>query len=435
MMKKITLLLILLMVSLGYAQIALPMDFEGAPVTGDFIDFDGGGATVLANPQSSGINTSATVVELIRNGGQVWAGSKIILDSKLDFSSNNAFRMKVYTAAPIGTAVNFKIEDAANGGTNIEVAAVTTVQNAWETLEWDFTGAASNTYDALVFLFDIGNTGDGTATSTLLFDDVEQFDNTGGLAQIDLPVNFEGSTTNYAVTDFGGNASTLIVDPNNAGNMVIQSIKTSAAETWAGTSISTPAGLATALPITVSDTKMNVRVWSPDAGIPIMLKIETVGDPTRSCETLTSTPVVAGWNTLEFDFSNERPATAALNVSYVFNLVSIFFNFDVSGATVGSDKTYYFDDVKFGAAVLNTKDFELDTFSVFPNPTLDSWTVKSKNVNIASINVFDVLGKQVISLSPDKNDTRIDASSLKSGLYFAQIKTANGISSLKLVKK
>ena len=84
-MKQITFLMMLLMVSFGYAQIALPMDFEGSPVTADFIDFDGGGATVLANPQSSGINTSATVVELIRNGGQVWAGSKIILDSKLDF--------------------------------------------------------------------------------------------------------------------------------------------------------------------------------------------------------------------------------------------------------------------------------------------------------------------------------------------------------------
>ncbi|NMH89692.1 T9SS type A sorting domain-containing protein [Flavivirga algicola] len=434
MMKKITLLLVLLTVSFGYAQ-TLPMDFEGTPVTSDFIDFDGGGATVKANPQMNGINTSATVVELIRNGGQVWAGSKIVLDSKLDFSTNNAIRMKVYTAAPVGTAVNFKIEDAADGNVFVEVSGVTTVQNAWETIEWDFSGTASGTYDALVFLFDIGNTGDGSATSTFLFDDVEQFDNTGGLAQIDLPINFEGSTINYTVTDFGGNASSLVVDPTDSGNMVIQSIKTSAAETWAGTTISTPSGLATDIPITGSDTKMNVRVWSPDAGIPIMLKIETVGDPTRSCETLTSTAVVAGWNTLEFDFSNERAGTAALNLSYVYNLVSIFFNFDVSGATVGSDKTYYFDDVKFGATVLSTEDFDLESFNIFPNPTRDRWTVKTKNANLASIKVFDVLGKSVLSLSPDSSEAIIDGSGLKSGLYFAQIKTANGTSGLKLVKK
>ncbi len=435
MMKKITLLLVLLTVSFGYAQIALPMDFEGTLETSDFIDFDGGGATVKANPQINGINTSATVVELIRNGGQVWAGSKIILDSKLDFSTNNAIRMKVYTAAPVGTAVNFKIEDAADGDVFVEVSGVTTVQNAWETIEWDFSGTAASTYDALVFLFDLGNTGDGSATSTFLFDDIEQFDNTGGLNQIDLPIDFEGATTNYTVTDFGGNVSTLVVDPTDAGNMVIQSIKTSAAETWAGTTISTPAGLATDIPITGSDTKMNVRVWSPDAGIPVLLKIETVGDPTRSCETLTSTPVVAGWNTLEFDFSNERTGTAALNLSYIYNMVSIFFNFDVSGATVGSDKTYYFDDVKFGAAVLSTNDFDLDTFSTYPNPTQDHWTVKTKNTNLTSIRVFDVLGKSVLSLSPNSSEATIDGSGLKSGLYFAQIKTANGTSSLKLVKK
>ena len=58
----------------------------------------------------------------------------------------------------------------------------TTVTSAWETIEFDLTGEPSGTYDAVVFLFDLGNLGDGTATSTFLFDDVEQFEqNTGTL--------------------------------------------------------------------------------------------------------------------------------------------------------------------------------------------------------------------------------------------------------------
>ena len=72
-MKKITLLLALLAISFGHSQ-SLPFDFEGAPVTGDFADFNGGVATVIANPQSGGINTSATVAQLVRNADQVWAG-------------------------------------------------------------------------------------------------------------------------------------------------------------------------------------------------------------------------------------------------------------------------------------------------------------------------------------------------------------------------
>ncbi|WP_406684702.1 T9SS type A sorting domain-containing protein [Seonamhaeicola sp. MEBiC1930] len=434
-MKKITLLCMLFVVSIGYAQIALPMDFEGSPVTGDFIDFDGGGATVKANPQSGGINTSATVVELIRNGGQVWAGSKIVLDSKLDFSTNKGLRMKVYTAAPIGTAVTLKIEDAANGAINVEIPGVTTVTNAWETIEYDFAGAASGTYDALVFLFDLGSTGDGTATSTFLFDDVEQFDNSGGLAQIDLPVDFEGSTTNFAVTDFGGNSSSLVVDPTDSGNMVIQSIKGAVSETWAGTTIGTAAGFATNIPISNSDSKMNIRVWSPDANTPVRLKIEDAADDTHTCETEVLTTSAGAWEVLEFDFSNEASGTATLANGiangWIYNKASIFFDF----GTANSNKTYYFDDLKFGEASLSIDSFEQTTFKAYPNPTRDSWTIKTQNKNIESIQVFDVLGKNVISLAVNGNQAAIDGSNLKTGLYFAQIKTDSGINSIKLIKQ
>ncbi|GAA4891660.1 hypothetical protein GCM10023311_15090 [Flaviramulus aquimarinus] len=71
---------------------------------------------------------------------------------------------------------------------------------------------------------------------------------------------------------------------------------------------------------------------------------------------------------------------------------------------------------------------------VFPNPTQASWNIRTENVNMSSIKVFDVLGKNVLSLTPNKTDTVIDGSSLRSGLYFAQIKTDTGISSIKLIK-
>lgn len=415
----------------GGPTIDLPIDFEGgSPVTADFTDFDGGIGTVEANSVSGGINTSATVAKLVRNGGEVWAGSKIALSNTLDFSTDNKIRMKVYTDAPIGTAVAFKIENF-DGSVFVEVPGVTTATGAWETLEWDFTGAAAATYNNLVFLFDLGNVGDGTATSTFYFDDIEQFNSGGGLDQIDLPIDFEGSTTDYTVTDFGGNTSTLVVDPEDSGNMVIQSIKGAAAETWAGTTMSTPAGFATAIPIAPADTKMNLQVWSPEAGLPIMLKIETVGDPTRSCETLTSTPVVVGWNTLEFDFSNERPGTAALNFTYVYNMASVFFNFDVDGAT-GGEKTFYFDDAMFGPT-LGINDFEIADFKVFPNPATDSWNIVATQ-NIDRVELYDMLGKQVVVIDPNAQNVKIESSNLTNGVYFAKIYADGSQKTVKLIK-
>ena len=108
-MKTITLAILLFTFVLGNSQ-ALPIDFEATITTSNFIDFDGGTATVIANPQANGINTSTTVAQIVRNGGQIWAGSKIELTANLDFTTMNSISMKVYTSAPIGTTVKFKLE-------------------------------------------------------------------------------------------------------------------------------------------------------------------------------------------------------------------------------------------------------------------------------------------------------------------------------------
>ena len=343
-MKTFSIIAFLLTAFVGFSQ-TLPEDFEMSITTSDFTDFDGGIATVLANPQSSGINTSATVGQIVRNGGQIWAGSKYSLTGNIDFSTLSVMTMKVYTAAPVGTVVKFKLEDGLGGST--EVDALTTTTGAWEELSWDFAGTPTS-YNTIALMFDFGNVGNGTATSTFLFDDITQVAPT--LSQIDLPVTFEDGTVDYTMTDFGGNASMMIVDPTNPANSVMQVDKTVAAQLWAGTTISTPAGLASAIPFTATETQMTVRVWSPTAGTPIRLKVEDATNNTITCETETNTTVANDWETLTFDFSNEVAGTAALDVTQSFTMASIFFNFGTDGATAGA-QTYYFDDVMFGAPV------------------------------------------------------------------------------------
>ena len=413
------------------SALALPFDFETEPNTTDFVDFDGGAASVIANPQSVAPNTSANVAQIIRDGGQIWGGSKVTLGNNLDFSTLGGISMKVFTTAPIGTTVKLKLE----GTGETEVDQLTTVSGAWETLTWDFTGQPAN-FNTLVFMFDFGNLGDGTATSTFLFDDVEQIDVTGGLDQIDHPVDFEGATTNYAVTDFGGNASTLIVDPTDSGNMVIQTVKTTGAATWAGTTIGTATGFATNLPFSGTASKMYVSVWSPDANIPVRLKVEDANDVTHTCETEAMTSVSMGWETLEFDFNNQATGTESLSVGlangWVYNKASIFFNFGTEGATAG-EKIYYFDNVSFGTS-LGINDTELSEFKVYPNPTNSIWNVKINNQNITSVEVYDILGKQVLLLKANATEVAIDATELVNGIYLVKILSTKGSKTLKLVK-
>lgn len=168
-----------------------------------------------------------------------------------------------------------------------------------------------------------------------------------GQTQIDLPINWEGTTTNYTVADFGGNASALDTDPVDSTNTVLRSEKTIAAETWAGTTMSTPAGLASAIPFAQGNTVITMRVYSPDANTPVRMKVEDASDPTISVETQVNTTVANAWETLSFDFANEAPGTAAINFNNTYNMLSVFYNFGTTGASAGA-KTYYCDDIIFG---------------------------------------------------------------------------------------
>ena len=358
----------------------------------------------------------------------------MILSSNLDFTTNNIIKMKVFTSAPVGTTIKFKLE----GSGNTERDVQTTVSNAWEELKWDFTGESSN-FNTLVFMFDFGNVGDGTANSTFLFDDIEQI---FGGSQLDLPVTFEDNTVNYSTTDFGGNISQMVVDPMNANNKVIEVVKTTSAATWAGTTIGTPAGFSTNIPLSLSSSIMTVRVWSPDAGTPVRLKVEDSNDPTHTCETETNTTIGGGWETITFNFTNQAPGTELLSIGlgfgWTYNMASIFFNFGTEGIVAG-EKTYYFDDVWFGFPPSNPNNIEeciwnenKNYISIFPNPAKENITINTPHYSgKVETQVFDLLGNNVIN----SNSRNLSFGLLKSGIYILRTKYGENISEIKVIKK
>ena len=433
MKKKLSIIILLGTINFLIGQ-NLPFNFENGLVsTSTFIDFDGGTATVLTNPNPSGINSSNKVAKIVRNGGATWSGSKIILSSNLDFSMKNIIRMKVYTTAPVGTIIKFKLEGLAG---SIERDAQTTLSNEWEELKWDFTGEPSS-FNTLVFMFDYGNIGNGSANATFLFDDIQQV--FGGY-QLDLPVTFQDNTINYTTTDFGGNISQMVVDPENANNNVIKVVKPTTAATWAGTTIGTPAGFLSNIPLSLSSSIMTVRVWSPNAGTPIRLKVEDSNDPTHTCETEKNTSINGGWETITFDFTNQAPGTELLSIGlgfgWMYNMASIFFNFGTDGSSAG-EKIYYFDDVWFGSPP-NTVNLEECIWNnnkqnviVFPNPSKENINIQTLNyIGIVEIQLFDLLGNNIINSC----SRHLSIKDLKKGVYILRISYDGNLSEIKIIK-
>lgn len=403
--------------SVASAQVTLPIDFESGTTTGDFTDFDGGFAEVVANPAPDAVNESATVCQLVRDGGLPWGGSLLQMGEYFDFSEASSIRMKVWSPRQ-GVRVKLKLE----GYLDTEVDQWNVTQGGWEVMSWNFAGEYAMTYDKLVFMFDFENVGDGSDQSTFYFDDIEQVDASGGLNQIDLPCTFEDGTVDQTTYDFWGNASQVVEDPTMPGNHVVEVVKMPVAVGWSGTMIGTIEGFANNIPFTEEEKTISVRVWTPAAGTPILLKTELAGEGIYA-ETIQYTSQ-EGWETLEFNFGNELPGGPELEVNYPYDLLVIFFGFGDEGVEGGT--TYYFDDVYFGQApATSVTEAQASNITMFPNPVGQNDLLRVAGVDAgAQATVVDAMGRQVWSGVLVPNGNRLG---LRTGSYVVRIQTAEGV--------
>jgi beta-glucanase (GH16 family) len=154
----------------GDAGPTLPVSFDDGAISYLFSDFEGAAASVVSNPNSSGINVSANVGEMLKYDGAVYAGSTLALDSAVDFASGSVITMKVLASRAV--PVLLKLE-----GLNVELTANHSGSGEWEELTFDFTGLTGNGVMAITLIFDLGVVGDADGNPndwTFYFDDISQ---------------------------------------------------------------------------------------------------------------------------------------------------------------------------------------------------------------------------------------------------------------------
>ena len=128
--------------------------------------FSFGGASsgiIVANPDPSGENTTANVLEFNKGqGAEIWAGMGFTIDV-LEFNDQTSFQLKSYSPE-VGKVIKVKLETVQGNVTGLthEVDVVTTVANEWETLVYDFSQAPDLEYVSFIVFYDFGNTAEGT---------------------------------------------------------------------------------------------------------------------------------------------------------------------------------------------------------------------------------------------------------------------------------
>ncbi|MDT0557132.1 S8 family serine peptidase [Ichthyenterobacterium sp. W332] len=84
---------------------------------------------------------------------------------------------------------------------------------------------------------------------------------------------------------------------------------------------------------------------------------------------------------------------------------------------------------------LSVLEQELQDFELYPNPVESNLTVRFPfGIEAAELRLFDVLGKQVLSLPITNSTNRINTSAFASGIYLLQIKSATISKTIKLIK-
>ncbi len=325
----------------------LPLTFDDPTLTYSTVDFAGTG-TVLGEDPTDAANTVAITTK--GDGAETFAGTVMIdpvFPEAIPFTADEQ-RMSVRVRAPAaGIPVLLKVETA-DASAFAELQVNTTVANEWEVLTWDFATAGldpSLAYERAIIFFDFGSIGDGSVyywENVQLGAPAAEPEAPAGLT---LPITFDANGVDYPLDVFGGAVSELVADPANGELRVGQTVKTAGAETFAGTVIGGfGSSLAEPIPFAEGATSLNVRVLTPNAGTPVLLKLENA-DQSATTEVLATTTVGGAFETLTFDFSAD--GNFSLDADYV--RVVIFFDF----GNPGDGATYLFDDVRFGPGGLS----------------------------------------------------------------------------------
>jgi len=358
------------------------LDFEAAATSTVFQYFgsplDGTFNQVIANPNSTGINTSSMVGKYTKPGvSEVWAGcfSNPNPTTPVDLTSSNKIAINVHMDH-IGS-VSLKLEGAINGGDNWVVTVPNTKVNQWETLVFDATlpsieppstAAAGHVYARVVLFFDFGTAGNGTDIVSY-FDDIK----TLPAAIVTTTVlDFEAPETGTVFQYFGspldGTFTEIINNPNASGinnsAKVTKYIKPAISEVWAGAftnpNPTTPVNFG-------SGGQICAKVHMDHIGsLSIKLEGSTSGKP-NWIQTVANTKINQ-WEELCFDSSLpslEPPFEAA---SGGYTRVVIFYDFGTAGT--GTEVVSYLDDIvvkSSGAPQPRTVNFSVNMNNYAPN--------------------------------------------------------------------
>lgn len=370
----------------------------------------------VANPSATGINTSALVGKYVRNSSELYDVMNIknvVISNANDYVyGRKKISFDIYTSAPVGTKISMQLENslvttAINfpSGRHSGYKASTTVQNKWETIEFEFEkvidpNTSALTINTVVFLFESNSNSGATY----------YFDNLLTKAAPEKPVIATDVLQNYDGTNKiikGTTTGTYSVVANPGSNSINSSANVAryvrnVTEQYDVLFFNTQSTIEDAGLLKNQTNKIMIDVYtSAPVGTVVSMNLENSATslptnfPTgRNSNYVAITTKQNQWETLTF-YYNASPDLGTSNLA--INQMVLLFN---SGSYTSD--TYYFDNIRIGSTKLPDtftpgvvyEDYQ-NTHNITFRDAIGTYTPNTANPNASGINTSSNVARYV----------------------------------------
>ena len=455
-MKKITLFIFLLTFSLGYSQDLL-LGFESAESGGvNGTPFgDGPAPTVEAG---SGSNTSQ-VLKIVGNpGGQPWQGINLTLTSLVNLTDTKTMTMDVFSDAPITFLA--KVTGGVGGPAIVAASASHPGGSTWQTISFTFDTSldgqpapANGTYGGFVIhtywapgAVGFFNPTVPTPERTFYVDNIRGplgtppvipapataaptppnrpvADVKSIFSDVYTPVaniGYSGGDDNTYNTSWCGATTTLIqVEGNNTNKITglgCEGISFLSGRFNAAGFTNFHMDIWTASPTQDKSFNFKFSNWSGGAA-------ETNAFEYSATNANILPSVNPGtWISIDLPFSSFAPILGSNNSDFVQFVIT---------SDLG---TVYYDNIYLHKNTLATTSFAAASIKMYPNPASTNFTIEALD-NVEQISVINMIGQEVISLTPNSKTVTVDVSGLQVGVYVVKTSIDGNVASTRFIKE
>ncbi|QTE22402.1 T9SS type A sorting domain-containing protein [Polaribacter cellanae] len=426
-MKKILLLIILISYN-GFAQCVDPVitNFECTPASYTLT----GALVSVANPFSSGVNTSANVGQYTDDGTAAFDNLTFDKGAAINLTTNNVLKFKVYSTKKAPLVV--KLEGGTTPAKEINLSL--DVTNKWIEYTVDFSSENTSNHQKIVFFFNFNKT-DGTTTDMYYVDDIRWETSTTSTAPV--LTDFEStkpSDGEFFGTPLAGSTNLKLTIVSNHVASGINLSKNIGKYKDDGTNGFDGLVFDYGSPIDLTTNNfLKIKLYTPTS-VQILAKLEGGANAVEIYSPFsTDNGPLNSWIEFTFDFStySNNSSGGDANTKLV-----LFLNPAKTNGTTSD--IYYLDDIVWSSSAtagINNLALEKEILA-FPTITKDHINIKTASNNIQNINVYNVSGQKVIqNKNINKQEYLLDISTLSKGIYFVKVKSNKNVKDIKIIKQ